>query len=87
MATADMVFRRERCPMSDMPAHWSRIVGDKVIKKQEAVAYADPAGLIDFIFGNGLSAKVWQGQAASTLERGFRNNSRYAFRQRCWLLS
>lgn len=21
--------------MSDMPAHWSRIVGDKVIKKQE----------------------------------------------------
>jgi len=33
----------------------------KVIKKQEAVAYADPAGLIDFIFGNGLSAKVWQG--------------------------
>jgi hypothetical protein len=34
-----------------------------VIKKQRAVAFADPAGLIDFIFGGTIFVKQWQGHA------------------------
>jgi hypothetical protein len=34
-----------------------------VIKKQRAVAFADPAGLVDFIFGGTIFVKQWQGHA------------------------
>ena len=35
------------------------------VKAHGALAYADPAGLVNFIFPMGLYGKVWQGQADS----------------------
>jgi len=37
----------------------------KMIKAQRVVAFADPAGLIDFGFGDGLFVKAWRGHADS----------------------
>jgi hypothetical protein len=35
----------------------------KGIKKQRTVAFADPAGLVDFIFAGTIFVKAWQGRA------------------------